>query len=246
MNGADSHGQTVLVWGAYKGTPEMAELLVRSGAGINLIAGSALETPLHYAALFGRLEMCLMLVRLGADTTLRNAKGITPRGKVSDTMNVPQTTREDFGNFEEVVALLHAAETGAAALQAWEQHDRCRVVFKGRVNARCGPSLEAEAITSLPTGHIVRATATKGDWVQLGSVEGRTDCWMLSKSTDGEQLLEKMPPLATSPIPDLAPPKSVDSPAIVPYIGAAEFSGDGATLIHQACIRVGVRVMVPP
>ena len=54
VNFADHYGQTVLVWAAYTGTNEMAELLLARGADAN--AGR--NPPLHYAARFGRPGMC--------------------------------------------------------------------------------------------------------------------------------------------------------------------------------------------
>ena len=54
VNFADHYGQTVLVWAAYTGTNEMAEMLLARGADAN--AGR--NPPLHYAARFGRPGMC--------------------------------------------------------------------------------------------------------------------------------------------------------------------------------------------
>jgi E3 ubiquitin-protein ligase HECTD1 len=54
VNFADHYGQTVLVWAAYTGTNEMAEMLLARGADAN----TGRNPPLHYAARFGRPGMC--------------------------------------------------------------------------------------------------------------------------------------------------------------------------------------------
>eukprot|EP00281_Chroomonas_sp_CCMP1168_P023113 CAMPEP_0206233448 /NCGR_PEP_ID=MMETSP0047_2-20121206/11995_1 /ASSEMBLY_ACC=CAM_ASM_000192 /TAXON_ID=195065 /ORGANISM="Chroomonas mesostigmatica_cf, Strain CCMP1168" /LENGTH=449 /DNA_ID=CAMNT_0053657333 /DNA_START=37 /DNA_END=1384 /DNA_ORIENTATION=+ len=66
VNAADQFGQTVLVWAAYTGTPEMAELLLESGADPNI----GRNPPLHYAARFGRATMVQLLLKHGADPHL--------------------------------------------------------------------------------------------------------------------------------------------------------------------------------
>jgi E3 ubiquitin-protein ligase HECTD1 len=62
VNFADHYGQTVLVWAAYTGTNEMAEILLARGADPN--AGR--NPPLHYAARFGRPGMCKVGKRIDA------------------------------------------------------------------------------------------------------------------------------------------------------------------------------------
>lgn len=57
VNTSDQFGQTVLVWAAYTGTTEMAELLIDAGADPNL----GRNPPLHYAARFGRAAMVQVL-----------------------------------------------------------------------------------------------------------------------------------------------------------------------------------------
>ncbi len=60
------------------GTVEELELLVASGANINAI-GDLGYTPLHYAVFMRRLDMAEKLAALGADPTIRNEFGDTPR-----------------------------------------------------------------------------------------------------------------------------------------------------------------------
>jgi ankyrin repeat protein len=59
VNASDQFGQTVLVWAAYTGTTEMAELLIDAGADPNL----GRNPPLHYAARFGRSAMVQVIVQ---------------------------------------------------------------------------------------------------------------------------------------------------------------------------------------
>jgi len=59
VNASDQFGQTVLVWAAYTGTTEMAELLIDAGADPNL----GRNPPLHYAARFGRSAMVQVIIQ---------------------------------------------------------------------------------------------------------------------------------------------------------------------------------------
>jgi ankyrin repeat protein len=56
---------------------EMAELLLSYGADPN--AGEGVLTPLHGAALFGKLDMTQWLLDNGAFPGIRDSRGLTPR-----------------------------------------------------------------------------------------------------------------------------------------------------------------------
>ena len=59
------------------GSPDEIQLLTASGARVNSI-GDMGFTPLHYAAMIGRIEIANKLLALGADPSIRNEFGETP------------------------------------------------------------------------------------------------------------------------------------------------------------------------
>uniref|UniRef100_A0A5K3F7D1 E3 ubiquitin-protein ligase n=1 Tax=Mesocestoides corti TaxID=53468 RepID=A0A5K3F7D1_MESCO len=75
LSHVDNRGQTLLNWAASFGTPEMLELLC-SQPGVDLEAGA--RTCLDYAAGFGRLDICQVLLRHGANPNAVNAEGKRP------------------------------------------------------------------------------------------------------------------------------------------------------------------------
>ncbi len=100
VNAADQFGQTVLVWAAYTGTLEMAELLMQHNADPNL----GRSPPLHYAARFGRADMVQLLLKYGADPLLSDAEGKTA---LEQARHARGGGKE--GRHEEVVKILEAA-----------------------------------------------------------------------------------------------------------------------------------------
>lgn len=70
---------TALGWAVLKSDTEMAKLLIARGANVNHLDGHGFS-PLHWAAnvYFGDTAMVELLLRLGADPTLRNKEGQTP------------------------------------------------------------------------------------------------------------------------------------------------------------------------
>ncbi|BHF72396.1 E3 ubiquitin-protein ligase HTD1 [Sparganum proliferum] len=70
----DNRGQTLLNWAASFGTPYMVEQLCLRGADVK--AGA--RTSLDYAAGFGRVEVCELLLKHGANPNLYDVEGLRP------------------------------------------------------------------------------------------------------------------------------------------------------------------------
>jgi ankyrin repeat protein len=78
---ADSDGRTALWIATTDSTPEVMEELLKRHADPNVqprSLGFPGETPLHMAAMNGLKNEVELLLRYGADPTIRNAKGETP------------------------------------------------------------------------------------------------------------------------------------------------------------------------
>ena len=88
-------GITPLAWAALAGHAEIAELLLRSGAGVNAKNRDD-GTALHGAAFFGRVEVAELLLKNGANTDAKHESGDTPL----DSANV------DWGTTEFIADLL--------------------------------------------------------------------------------------------------------------------------------------------
>lgn len=59
----------------------MLKAMVEKGADVNITADAPAEigmTPLHYACIYGNADIVEMLIKLGADDTMKNDKGETP------------------------------------------------------------------------------------------------------------------------------------------------------------------------
>lgn len=76
-NLASRSGYTPLHDAAMRGDPGVINLLLDHGARINALTLDDGSTALHLAASFDRLTAVRTLVEHGADTTLKNAKGLT-------------------------------------------------------------------------------------------------------------------------------------------------------------------------
>ncbi|KAJ8397112.1 hypothetical protein AAFF_G00009660 [Aldrovandia affinis] len=87
---------------------EVAELLVRHGASVN-VADLWKFTPLHEAAAKGKYEICKLLLKHGADPTKKNRDGNTPLDMVKEgDTDIQDLLRGD-------AALLDAAKKGCLA-----------------------------------------------------------------------------------------------------------------------------------
>jgi ankyrin repeat protein len=65
---------TALMWAAHEGYPDVVELLIEHGAGINKRKSTG-ETALWFAAQQGRLEVVKVLVQHGADVNITGWEG---------------------------------------------------------------------------------------------------------------------------------------------------------------------------
>ena len=71
-----AHGIPLLYYPVLHGELEMAELVLSYGADPN--AGEGVLTPLHGAALFGKLDMTRWLLENGAFPGIKDSRGLTP------------------------------------------------------------------------------------------------------------------------------------------------------------------------
>ncbi|VEL13191.1 unnamed protein product [Protopolystoma xenopodis] len=74
VNYTDHLGQTLLNWAASFGSPIMVEALCLRGADVN----AGIRSSLNYAATYGRVEVCRVLLAWGADPELRDSEGFRP------------------------------------------------------------------------------------------------------------------------------------------------------------------------
>jgi ankyrin repeat protein len=86
----DCRGKAAIHLAAYRGSPEMIELLLHAGAKVNM-EDSDCKTPIHSASLLGRdLEM---LIQAGADIHHKDNTGSTPLHKASSVGTVKALLR---------------------------------------------------------------------------------------------------------------------------------------------------------
>ena len=73
-----SSGDTPLWWAVILNNLELATYLLEKGANVNFVQAKYLVTPLHAAARRGLSEMCLLLLKHGADINAIEKHGKTP------------------------------------------------------------------------------------------------------------------------------------------------------------------------
>jgi len=113
----DRSGQdgTALMMAVWNNLPEVAELLLLGGASANA-PGSCGETPLHYAALKGRVQLGELLLAHGATPTVHTTKGRTDMFNTSPPVvgETPLHLAAAYGHAEFVELLLaHKADKQA-------------------------------------------------------------------------------------------------------------------------------------
>ncbi|MDQ7827184.1 MAG: TolC family protein [Candidatus Eremiobacteraeota bacterium] len=72
-----SHHYTPLCWAAMKNYLDEVKALVLAGAQVNGRDAYLKNTPLHFSAFWGKVEMARFLLEHGADPSLENADGLT-------------------------------------------------------------------------------------------------------------------------------------------------------------------------
>ncbi|XP_034948859.1 palmitoyltransferase Hip14 isoform X2 [Chelonus insularis] len=75
VNQPDSETVTLLHWAAINNRTEIVKYLIAKGANVDAIGGELASTPLHWATRQGHLSTFAILMRAGADPTLRDSEG---------------------------------------------------------------------------------------------------------------------------------------------------------------------------
>ncbi len=77
MTEADKDGNTRLHWSLVNGDVKYITSLIKEGDQVNSLNNLG-QTPLHIAYKRGRIEMATLLIKLGADQTIRDQNGKLP------------------------------------------------------------------------------------------------------------------------------------------------------------------------
>ncbi|XP_033216897.1 palmitoyltransferase Hip14 isoform X1 [Belonocnema kinseyi] len=75
VNQPDSETVTLLHWAAINNRKEIVKYLIAKGAIVDAIGGELASTPLHWATRQGHLSTVVILMRAGADPSLRDCEG---------------------------------------------------------------------------------------------------------------------------------------------------------------------------
>jgi ankyrin repeat protein len=104
VSAADTNGDTALLIATTESTPAVMKAMLEKGANPNA-QGLYKRTALHYAAMNAFIEQAQLLLRFGADPSIRDAGG-------QSSIDVAQTTNQDANvrqDFAKIRALLTAA-----------------------------------------------------------------------------------------------------------------------------------------
>ena len=75
VNQRDSENITLLHWGAINCRKDIVKFYIDHGAIVDAVGGELQSTPLHWATRQGHLSMVVLLMKHGADPTLRDGEG---------------------------------------------------------------------------------------------------------------------------------------------------------------------------
>lgn len=75
VNQRDSENITLLHWGSINCRKDIVSLFIERGAIVDAVGGQLNSTPLHWATHQGHLSMVVLLMKHGADPTLRDGEG---------------------------------------------------------------------------------------------------------------------------------------------------------------------------
>ncbi|KAK0090909.1 hypothetical protein PV325_000075 [Microctonus aethiopoides] len=75
VNQPDAETVTLLHWAAINNRKEIVKYLIAKGANVNAIGGELASTPIHWATRQGHLPTFIILMKAGADPTLRDSEG---------------------------------------------------------------------------------------------------------------------------------------------------------------------------
>lgn len=77
VNQPDAETVTLLHWAAINNYKDIVKYLMVKGAVVDAIGGELISTPLHWATRQGHLGIVVILMRAGADPTLRDSEGFS-------------------------------------------------------------------------------------------------------------------------------------------------------------------------
>ncbi|XP_042222045.1 palmitoyltransferase ZDHHC17-like [Homarus americanus] len=75
INKRDNENVTLLHWAAINNRREIVRYYVSKGAVVDAVGGELMSTPLHWATRQGHLGMVVLLMKHGADSSLRDGEG---------------------------------------------------------------------------------------------------------------------------------------------------------------------------
>ncbi|KAJ6249438.1 ankyrin repeat protein [Anaeramoeba flamelloides] len=78
VNAITSKGFTPLHSAIENGSVGCVEVLLQNNADVNLVFGDQKKTALHYATQIGNIQMCVLLLKYGADPTIQDDSKSTP------------------------------------------------------------------------------------------------------------------------------------------------------------------------
>jgi ankyrin repeat protein len=134
INCQASDGRTPLFIAVQNTSHEIVEALLSSGAKTS-IKDKELNTPLHAAASGGNKDIVARLLRARASACRKNAKGLTPRESIPDTVAE--------GDRESIVMILKGAEEKETKIrQRASESGRTTVqITRSSLPASCGPKV---------------------------------------------------------------------------------------------------------
>lgn len=108
VNIKDERGRTPLMYASEKGDPQIAQILISSGANVNEKSKSG-GTPLMLAAYYGHKDLVKLLLNKKADVHAKNSVGKTVLDIIQETLNQPGLTENQKAIYNDIIVTLSMA-----------------------------------------------------------------------------------------------------------------------------------------